>query len=214
LYVRGFERHWVTGRDGQYRTWEEPVRHYLRDVWANNALQDELFGAGQVIWSAANEDRASDGLQAAADEIHSWGGRTSFTISYPAVVKHAPLVAGDLPAGSLQRRHVKRVIRLSRDGDSLRAGWDGAVRTFDHLLNRAVRQRNRIIHGGTVEASVAQSIEPFLRQLSAWIVSASIIAAREGQALEDALEEQRDGTHRRYEHLRGASADAFFGPLP
>jgi hypothetical protein len=214
LYVRGFERQWVTGPNGQYQSWEEPVRRYLRDAWANHTVRDGIWSAGLVIYNGANVPDATDRMNSAAAEVHQDGHRSSFSISYPAVIKHAPLVAGGFAGGSLERRCLNEITRQTRDGNSLRDAWDRAARCFDRQLNRAVRQRNRIIHGGSVEQEVAAGVEPFLRQLSAWLVSLSLQAARDNKQVEQVLDELRGNSERRYEHLRGAAADAFFGAIP
>lgn len=214
LYVRGFERQWVTGPNGQYQSWEEPVRSYLRDAWANHTVRDAIWSAGLVIHRRAGAPDATERMHEAAAEVHQDGDhRSSFSISHPAVIKHAPLVAGDFVGGSLERRGLRQITRETRDGNALRAAWDHAAGRFDCQLNRAVRQRNRIIHGGSVGQEVAAGVEPFLSQLSAWLVSFSIQAARDNKPVEQVLDQLRDDSERRYEHLRDADADAFFGRI-
>jgi hypothetical protein len=213
LFVRGFERQWVTGPNGQYKSWEEPVRRHLRDAWASHMVRDAIWSAGLLIHRGARAPDATQRMHAADAEVHRDVERASFSISLSAVIEHAPLVAQDFASGSLERRVLKQIARETRDGDTMRAAWERAASRFDSQLNRAVRQRNRIIHGGSVEQEVAAGVEPFLRQLSAWLVSLSLQAARENKQIEHVLDELRDKSVGRYEHLRGASASAFFGAI-
>lgn len=213
LHVRGFERQWLTGRNAAYRSWDEPVRHYLRDVWASHHVREAIWSAGLIIYRGMNAPDATDRMKTAAAAVHQDGHRASFSIVYPAVIEHAPRVASDFAGGSLERRCLKDIVRQTRDGNALRAAWDRQARRFDRQLNRAVRQRNRIIHGGTVEQEVAAGVEPFLRQLSGWLVSLSLQAARDNTPVDQVLEDLRAKNVRRYEHLADASADAFFGPI-
>jgi hypothetical protein len=211
LFVRGFERQWATGAADRFRTWEEPARRFLRDAWANTALGRYIQRAGLTIHTAAHGPDGTEDLRLAAEDIHSWTGGVGFQILLPAVMEHAPKVANDFPAGSLDRRQLKEVARRTRDGDRIREWWREEMRRFDTLLNRAVRQRNGVIHGRMVIDAVAASVEPFLRRLSAWLVSESVRGAIEGRPVDEVLDELRTSNQARYEKLEGEPSGAFFG---
>jgi hypothetical protein len=68
---------------------------------------------------------------------------------------------------------------------------------FDVLLNRAVRQRNAILHGRAFVPEVVASVEPFLGQLSGYL---AYLAAK-GIDMDKELEETRAGLVERFEKL-------------
>jgi hypothetical protein len=69
------------------------------------------------------------------------------------------------------------------------------------LLNRAVRQRNAIIHGRAFVPEVIASVEPFLGQLSGYLAYLAVDAAEKGIDMDEELEEQRAGLVDRFEKL-------------
>jgi hypothetical protein len=67
------------------------------------------------------------------------------------------------------------------------------------ILDRAVRQRNAVIHGVRTVPEVVATAEPFIAQLAAFLVSRSLDGAAAGDNLLKKLEADR--THAR-EQLR------------
>ncbi|WP_344458500.1 hypothetical protein, partial [Actinocorallia aurantiaca] len=65
------------------------------------------------------------------------------------------------------------------------------VQRFDVMLNRALRQRNAVIHGVPTVPDVIASIKPFISVLAGTVVNILIKSASTGDDVVDLLEEVR-----------------------
>ena len=213
LHVRGFETQWVTGRNAEFETWHEAVSEYLRDTWAVQRVREQVGLAGRSLYAASRKPGAPAGLTAAAAEFQSMSGMT-FLLNLPAVLRCAPRVVGDLTPGSMTRRYVKAIAASTRDGRAVQRWWEAELTRFDRLLKRAVRLRNNTIHGRTLTEDVARSVEPFIRQMSAWLVTDSIDAAIKGDEVREELARRRHADKARYAALSGTTWEGLFGPVP
>lgn len=188
LYVRRFEVQWSTGDPGGWRTWEEPLRHYLKDSWSRHELNDALFRAGRVLHRDQCRADPRSAIAAAAAEVYKPTGGWGFNISLKATIRWAPDVANGFAGGTLQRRLLKDVARRTKDGKSAQKWWRDLRAGFDILLNRAVRQRNRVIHGREPVPAVIETVDRFIAGLSATLAAQTVISAGGGRAINDVLE--------------------------
>lgn len=213
LSVPHFEQLWKTGPNERFATWEAAVRHYLRDAWARSEVYRAVDDGGNVLRRAAHQNEASDRLQKVAAAAVTFEGSNRILTHRDVILRDAPAVAGDTLAGTYERRALRQLARHTRDGNSVRAYWQEHASRFDQLLHRAVRQRNRTIHGATVHDDIAGTVEPFIRTLSAWMVTESIEALRTGTDVNDLFEELRNGAQARYDFLEDAGAERLLGAV-
>ena len=89
-------------------------------------------------------------------------------------------LAGHLPPQSFERRQVEEVVGHTRTAAAA-AVWLGAIkRDFRQLIDRAIRQRNAVIHGNDVIPEIVESVDPFLRRLAAMLVDQQLDALVKG----------------------------------
>jgi ActR/RegA family two-component response regulator len=67
---------------------------------------------------------------------------------------------------------------------------------FDLLLNRALRQRNAVVHGVQTVADVVMSVDAFVARLAGYVVAEAVHGAGAGEDLVEALERARDRSRR------------------
>jgi hypothetical protein len=209
LRVRGFETQWVTGPGGEFASWENGVRHYLRDQWCWDQIIGALFDAITSIETPPHPLRlrgvkSTERLQAAFAEAWTTESGTYSTYTWkPGVaLRLARRVAEDFVAGSIGRRRWRELDRAGRTGQAAQEWWSRRRRAFDVLLNRAVRQRNNIVHGQALVPDVVDSAEPFLATLSSGLVRRWIDAAAGGTTVEDAIETARARLLANFEKLQ------------
>jgi hypothetical protein len=196
LHVRGFESQWVTGPGREFESWEDPVRRYFRDHWARDAIVGALFSAASTIELPPHPlslrfASDPDGVEAARAEVFTYQDRRNFMWKPGAVMRLAPTVASYFVAGSLPRRQWQEIARAARTGESAQRWWNGFRQAFDVQLNRAVRQRNAIIHGRELVPDVIASVEPFLDRVSSYLAAQAVDAASRGYGIDERLEENR-----------------------
>src|SRR5579875_1587262 len=63
--IRVFETQWVAGGSGQFGSWEEHVRHYLRDQWCWHEIHDALFAGVASIEHPGHPNYLTDGQRSA-----------------------------------------------------------------------------------------------------------------------------------------------------
>jgi len=127
------------------------------------------------------------------------------------VVRIAADAANGFPGGTLQRRELKEVARRTRNGETARDWWLQLREAFDSLLNRAVRQRNRVIHGREPVPAVIATVDKFIAGLSATLAAQAVISAGDGRAVDDVLEDERATLVQRFDTLHEeASALSLF----
>jgi hypothetical protein len=220
-HVRVFETQWVTGRGAEFNSWEQGVRKFLKEQWCWHAVQDALFAAVASIETPhhplklKNQQDSNDALKAAFDEIWNQGDDLFKTYSWrPGVVlRLAAEVADHFFAGSVQRRRWRELDRLGRTGGDAYRWIEQREQAFDVLLNRAVRQRNAIVHGQSLVPAVINSVEPFLDQLGGSLVRRWIDAAGGGLTVEEELESNRARLRARFDGLRDAPSGFDLWPV-
>ena len=207
--VRVFETQWVTGSGSHFASWEDGVRYFLRDQWCWHAIQDVLFAAVASIEAPhhplylSQQQESADALAATFRKI--WTQQTDLFNTYSwrpgAVLQVAAEVAPHFLSGTIDRRRWRELDRIGRTG-SLAHEWVNArSRAFDTLLNRAVRQRNAIVHGQALVPAVIDSVEPFLDVLGGGLVRRWIDAAGGGTTVEQELETSRAALRARFDGL-------------
>lgn len=207
--IRVFETQWVTGSGRQFESWEDYVRHYLRDQWCWHEIHDALFAGVASIEHPGHPNYLTHGqlsldvLAATYRQImeHQDGLYSTYTWKPGVVLQQANGVAGQFVPGTIARRRWRELDRIGRTGAQADAWVNERRHAFDALLNRAVRQRNAIVHGRTLVSVVVDSIEPFLDQLSGGLVRRWIDAASGGITVEQSLEHSRNTLRERFESL-------------
>jgi hypothetical protein len=207
--VRAFETQRVTTSGAQFESWEEFVRCFLRDQWCWHEIHDALFGAvasiehpGDPRYLTHGQDSV-DKLAAAYASImqHQEGLYGTYTWKPGVVLELARGVAGQYVSGTIERRRWRELDRIGRTGEQAAAWVTERRRAFDALLNRAVRQRNAIVHGQRTVAAVIESVDALLDQLSGGLVRRWVDAAAGGIPVGEGLELSRENLRERFDSL-------------
>jgi hypothetical protein len=206
LHVRGFESQWASGPGREFGSWEEPVHRFFRDLWSRNTIENALFSAASTIELPPLPLRlqfASDqeGVAAARAEVFIYEDERNFTWKPGAVLRLAPTVAAYFVVGSPPRRLWKELARVGRTGESAQRWWEQLRTVFDVMLNRAVRQRNAIVHGRELVPEVIASVEPFLNRVSSYLAAQAVDAAAHGYDIDERLESNRARLDDHFEKL-------------
>jgi hypothetical protein len=217
LRVRGFETQWAAGPGRAWTSWEDPVRYFFRDHWAREGISSALFSAASTVQLPPRPLSLRfafypEGIEQARAEIFRSETTASFTWKPGTVLRLAPTVATYFTAGSLPRRQWKELARYGRTGGSAQAWWRQLRTGFDVLLNRAVRQRNAVVHGRELVPDVVASVEPFLERLSSYLVAESIDAASGADDLNERFKAARNRLADDYDAL--ATADTGLALYP
>jgi hypothetical protein len=215
LLVRGFETQWTTGANAPYGSWNEPVKIFWRDHWVRGVMDDTLHAAAFHIRHMHHLAPRPERLKAATSAIYSNTTSIDYSWKPREVIAHVELVGKDFVTGSLPRRLTTEVARLTRSGSAAQVWWTQLRGAFDTLLNRAVRQRNAVVHGRTVVPEVVESVSPFLVRLTETLVAQLVYEASEGFDVDAELAKARDhltDLHRRLPSQ--ASGAALYDPAP
>lgn len=203
--TRIFEEQWgaIEGK------WKENARSFLRDHWCRDMQDSALFRAGWTIHTWAKYEPTGP-LGDANQSIYEGTGGNYFRINLRAVADNAPLVADGFGPGTLQRRQLREIGRAVKTGRSIQEWWARLRCDFDVLLNRSVRERNRIVHGGEVVPEVVASCEPFFRRLAAYLVAEEVRAVARGRPSQEVLEKHRAELERLFEGIGEGSFENLF----
>jgi hypothetical protein len=207
--IRAFETQRVTTTGARFESWEEFVRYYMRDQWCWHEIHDALFSAvasiehpGHPRYLTRGQDSVNKLAEAYATIMqHKEGLYGTYTWKPGAVLERAREVAGQYVSGTIERRRWRELDRIGRTGEQAAAWVTERRRTFDALLNRAVRQRNAIVHGQRTVSSVIESVDALLDQLSGGLVRRWVDAAAGGTPVEDGLELSRENLRERFDRL-------------
>jgi len=94
-------------------------------------------------------------------------------------------------AQRILRRRLRKVARWAADPHEARRRHTALENHFDRVLNRAVRQRNAVIHGVPTVAEVVSTAEPLVAEIAGFIVSQAVDGASAGENLIERLEDVR-----------------------
>ncbi len=86
------------------------------------------------------------------------------------------------------RRRLREVVKWAADPREARIRHMFLENHFDRVLNRAVRQRNAVIHGVRTVPEVVSTAEPLVAQIAAFLVSQAVTGAAAGKDLVETLE--------------------------
>jgi hypothetical protein len=212
LHVRRFEVQWSTGDEGGWGTWEEPLRHYLKDSWCRHAQDNFLFRVGYRLHGDSRLAHPKSGAVEAGSKVYAGAGNNGFRINLRETLLLAPQVASGFPGGTLQRRLFKEAARRTASGGATQEWWRELRRDFDVLLNRAVRQRNRVIHGRQPVAPVIESVDEFISGRSATLAAQAVVSAASDKPVDQVLEDEREDLAQLFDAMAGeGSALALFG---
>jgi hypothetical protein len=93
--------------------------------------------------------------------------------------------------GFVLRRRLRDAARWAADAGDARRRHQELESDFDRLLNRAVRQRNAVIHGIRTVPEVVATVEPFVARMAANLASWAVSGAVNGRDFAETLEAER-----------------------
>jgi hypothetical protein len=206
LRIRGFERQFAPAPN---RSWQQPLVRYLCGDWTVDQIDTMLQVAGWRLHTAI-EYRQLHPLRPAviqADEaMYSKTSPREFEVNLPAVMRHAPLVARQFPAGSLDRRLFLEIARRSKTGATLHLWMTHLGQAYSALVHRSARQRNSILHGRQVVPPVLLTVDGFLADVSAILAATALHAHNE--SIIDYLARSSDRYKRHLDDLENTACGA------
>jgi hypothetical protein len=175
LHVRALE-HALPIVPGE--TWVDPVRRYLREHWVLDQVNRIVFGLAHHVGSELRhiDPKIIDN----AEQFIVWDDADSstdrnFTVTYGALVRNADKLSRALPKRMWTVRRALRELHRSTATGAAAVFWlDELGQEFDTRLNRAVRQRNAIVHGMSAHPPVVETVVAFVAQLSAYVVAQTV----------------------------------------
>lgn len=194
LYVRAFERSLPLA---ELERWYDAVSRYFRDSWARSRFDKELV---DLAFAADYELRTHDfdSLKAIGEWVKSRGIAQSVNIrSFALVIDQLDGALSRANADRAVRRRVRVAAKWLADPSECLARHTLLQSEFDRVLNRAVRQRNAVIHGVGTDPDVVASAEPLIARIAAWLVSYAIDAAATDTEAVAAIEAARSHARER-----------------
>ena len=191
LHVRAFERALPT--PGSER-WNDAVKRYFREYWAIDRLEQEIFNlARQADWVVRHY--RFDELERLEQWVVHEGER--FTVFYAPFLRMAAQILPLIPQHyRLERRRLRQAVKWAADPAAARARIGEHEQRFDTLLDRALRQRNAVLHGVKTVPDVVASVDRFVARVAGYIVAQSVHGAGAGDDLVEAIERGRDHARR------------------
>jgi hypothetical protein len=210
LHIRAFERMLPIG--GKER-WHDSLRRYYRDIWTRVTFDLHVRDVGhEADWALREANFA------AMAELGAWvvsTGPRSSQLNVRQFFAVAGQVEPLLPKEHrILRRRLRELAEWGADPNAARRRHEQLGGEFDALLNRAVRQRNAVIHGVRTVPEVVATAEPLIAQLSAFLVARSINQSAAGSDVLESLEGDRAAAREKLLRLeRGESPviDVIYG---
>ncbi len=174
-------------------TWAASVRRYLLAAWLRRELYLELF---ESVSFCVSQLRSAE---VAAQDLYAELHDRVFPVEIPgrrgvdllAIPEVAPRVTQALRLGMVEHRLSREMEQITRDS---RAASDAVARLearFGILLERAMRQRNALLHGGNAEPVLLNSVDGFVRILGALAANEAMFAVIHTRAPLASLEQTR-----------------------
>lgn len=190
LHVRAFERALPT--PGNER-WNDAVKRYFREYWALDRFEREIFElAHQSEW-VVRTYRIDE-----LEHLEQWVVHDDeLTVFYAAFLRMAARILPLIPQHyRLERRRLRCAINWASDPAAARRQVHEHEQRFDILLDRALRQRNAVVHGVKTVPDVVASVDAFIARVAGYIVAQSVHGAGSSDDLVEAIERGRDHARR------------------
>jgi hypothetical protein len=184
LHVSAFER---TLPIRASEKWNQVLAYYFRSWWALNEFDEALF---YLAWNVDCLLRSISDLKNPPPLIQSSGNR--FSVSTKALLEHAQEIYTLLPRRRRQqRRRLRAAAAWTADPSQALQRLEEHQRRFDILLNRALRQRNAVIHGVPATPTVVAPVDEFVAQLAARVTGQTVTSATQREPLAAVLDRSR-----------------------
>lgn len=156
---------WVT--DGA-KTWQDFCKDYLKDVWCQQFLSTQLFGACRQTLYGGSEFLSKEGQEKQAEmarEIME-PGRALNIHFHPdkAIPKLPDLIT--MFKDTTKTRELQEVSDIFSSGVKVANKLDDLAKDFDRVLARLIRYRNAAQHGGPVVDELVESVDNFAHLLA------------------------------------------------
>lgn len=145
------------------------VRVHLNDflalLRAHNKIIDEIQTAVHAI--VDDTDLRFSGNMVQLEDLrqrlttYDGGGRGGASIHLDVAVAAIPKLAVDLPEHHLSSRRIRTVAARIRDTAAITQWVNEVVHEYAHFVERLLRCRNSLVHGGPVNLEVIASVQPF-----------------------------------------------------
>lgn len=145
-------------------------------------LRDHLNKSFAVMWARSKiVDDIQEGVQAIVDDLdlkfsgamprleglkqrlttYDGGGRTGVLIHRDVAVAAIPELAADLPGHHLPSRKIRTIAGRIHDPAAIEEWVNQIVDEYKQSIERMIRCRNSLAHGGPVNLEVLASVRPF-----------------------------------------------------
>lgn len=170
--VQSLERQFVPGDENASRHWHSLLRHYIGLFWAWREFYSEVCNvassglAGLEDWMQGGDLKKYNRYRR---EFISDLPEHAYRFHPDKILRLASELADELPSG-LHRKIVLEAAGWARDSAAASLHLQALERRFDVMLQRAIRIRNAVTHGGRVIPAVADSVDRFTFGLEALIL--------------------------------------------
>lgn len=96
----------------------------------------------------------------------------------------------------LERRRLREAVTYAADPAATRERLREFEQRFVILLDRALRQRNAVVHGVKTVPDVVASVDRFVARIAGYVVAQSVEGAATGEDLVEAIERGRARSRR------------------
>lgn len=195
LAIRTVERAVGQGRGERHDSWAEPAKRYLRSIWVNYTLVNELRQNAASVLNAVQISAHAGDLHVrlhpvvfpASSDENQW---RTFTHGF---VQLAPEILESLHPGSIEHRLARETADVLNSPARALERLGELGKRFDRLLARTERQRNALTHGTGTTESVVAGVDSFAVVVARYAADEVMRQARTGK--EPLIEFERDRVH-------------------
>lgn len=191
LHVRSFERV-LPRRSGEH--WDRAVAYYFKDRWALDQFQSDLKLLARQCDHMLTKmgDHRPPGIA----PLITWKG-LSFTVHYQVLLQQLATILPHIPSTHCTlKQRAKQAATWAEGPLKARKELEQWQQRFDTLLNRALRQRNAVAHGGRTVPAVVATVDDFLADISGYTVIETKYRVGTGKDLGEILEHTRANRQR------------------
>jgi hypothetical protein len=182
LAIRAVERTLGQAREGPKDSWARPADRYLREVWVEYTLANELRDAGFVAYNAIERGGPQDLFRRlhpvvlpASNDPSPW---LTFVHGFAGL---AAEVLPNLAEGSMEHRLVREADAVLNSAAGARRRLGELRDRFETLLARTERQRNALTHGTGTTTAVLNHVDQFATILARYSAQEAMRQAETGK---------------------------------
>jgi hypothetical protein len=181
--------------------------------WARDVIQDTVATALHGV----QECPELHGLQSMPDDEQLYNfANGDQELNYDVAIEAMPHLGAELPDHHPGARLVRTVASRTATPANLAAWVAECVKQYARLLNRLLRCRNSLVHGGPLTDPIARTVQGLARVHAKRSISMALWAVADGSSLQQAHQQERIKIDQWRDGIPAlpTAADAFRRPAP